>query len=164
MKFEQQFKNNEWQELQFVVLWIIRAIARADGKVDSIELHAMEQISKLAPKFRNEFARELIISIENQISSTTTKYNITTSAIKDRLISFSKLIDDKFPLFYALDFKKTIIGIALYIANSSGDLTVYNNRMSDSEAEAIAELILYLDISQEDLEMEPSIYKFTVDN
>jgi hypothetical protein len=162
MKFEQFFKKNEWQELQFIVLWIIRAIARADGKVDSIEFNAMEQISKLAPKFRNKLARELVISIEKQICSTTTRYNISITEVKDRLISFSKLIDDKIPVLYGLDFKKTILGIALFIANSSGELTVNSNRMSKSEAELISELILYLGISQKDLLSEPSVYKFTV--
>lgn len=56
---------------------------------------------------------------------------------------------------YALNFKKTLIAIGIYIGNSSGGM--FSSKFSDEEVEALKKVGLMLGVTENQLQQPPSI-------
>ena len=155
--FRPLFSQTEWQTLQFTVLWLIRSVARADGRIDSHEYKAMETLQKLAQNFKNDLAREVMVSLASHLTTINNKFTLTFEDMKGKIDEIVDILEKKFNPRMALDFKKNILAIALFVANASGYSPDTNSRIGTEEADMISEIIHKLKMSQDDLNRPPSL-------
>ncbi|MCX6153283.1 MAG: hypothetical protein NT007_03900 [Candidatus Kapabacteria bacterium] len=148
------FTDNEWQILKNTIKWIFRAVAEADGNIDLNEHQAIEFTFNLVKSFKSELARELILDLKNDRSNLPESQDNSFSEAKDDFKHASEILQVKLDAADALYFKKTILAIGLFIANSSGTLLSY--RISNEEQQVIKLFALYFKLTNAEYYESPS--------
>jgi uncharacterized tellurite resistance protein B-like protein len=154
MRLKGLFTTDQWQTLQYAVMWVFQEVAGADGNVDRKEQAALKNVTSNAAKFKDPLAKELLLSIDVN-AGVIFRQSMTDMRGKDHgLKDVAKIIDSKFSKDEAILFKKTLIGIGYYIANISGEESA---EMSEEEATSLAKVAFNLNLTVEDLMAAPTV-------
>lgn len=155
MKYKDYFDEDEWQTIQFSLMWVFRGVAGADGKIDKEEQQALTKVIKSHPHIENPFIKEVFKSLEANPGI------IFRQSINDHrdyrkgLEEASTILDSKVSLEIALMFKKFLTACGIFVANSSGEMT--GSKISEEEVEQLSKLAFHLKISMDELRKEPTI-------
>lgn len=63
MKYKDSFDADEWQTLQFSLMWVFRGVAGADGKIDKEEQTALTNVIKSFTSIPFKFTKEVLESL-----------------------------------------------------------------------------------------------------
>ncbi|MBM2813778.1 MAG: hypothetical protein HW421_540 [Ignavibacteria bacterium] len=162
-EYREKFNDKEWEEVQFIIIWMLRTIARADGRIDKLEIRALNILTKLAKNFKNELVGELIVSVAPQLFYLTTQFHLTAEQMQPHMEKFNKLMESKFEHDFVIDFKKTLIASVIFVANSSGDVEENLTKINPKESQILQEFIGCLKMTDDELQQHPSIEDITVD-
>lgn len=154
MRLKNYFTADQWQTLQFAVMWVFQNVAGADGNVDKKEQQALKNVTSSAAKFKDPLAKELLLSIDVNPGQVFRQSMVDMRGKDQGLKDVAKIIEKAFEPKDAVHFKKTLIGIGYYIANVSGEI---NAEMSEEEATTLAEIAFYLNLTPEDLSTAPTV-------
>ena len=154
---QEQFTHQEWITLQFSFIWMFQAIAGADGKIDIDELDAMNFIQVNADSIEDKLTREILKSMNVNFHEVTVRYNIDPRTIRTGLRETANIIENKMGHDSAVDYKKTLLAIGAYVANSSGD--AFSSMISNEESQTITELSLYMKLSKDEFRTTPTIWE-----
>ncbi|MBM2815465.1 MAG: hypothetical protein HW421_2227 [Ignavibacteria bacterium] len=155
MSFREVFNNDEWFKLQEAVFWMFFEIAGADGKVDKNEIMALRRICDNSKLLSNQLIVEILDSIGTQIIDSFSTKRFDSSEIRNGLKEISQILIGRIDSKEAVYFKKSLIAIGAYIANSSG--SYLTSMISDSEEQTLHELSLFLKLRHKDLLTFPTI-------
>lgn len=154
MNYRDIFEQEEWATLQLSFIWMFQAVAGTDGDIDLHELDALNNIIRKSQNFPNELARQVLTIKNYNISNVSFRYNSDSRSIKAGLKEISSILQ-KVEEPIALEFKKTLLAIGVYIANSSGEW--FNYKMSNEETQTLVELSLLMKVSKKDLNTAPTV-------
>lgn len=157
--FKLKFTNDEWKTLQYAVFWVFREIASADGEIDRREMSAFSYLTKVFNRLRCELAREVMGEISGVgVRKISSECNYDTRSTYHGLDDVVNILDDKIEPEVALDFKKTLLAIAIFIAYSSNFL--YAPRICEDEENSLKTVTSILRVSKEELHQPPTIHDY----
>lgn len=148
------FTTDQWQSLQFAIMWVFQNVAGADGNVDRKEQQALKTVTSNSNKFKDPLAKELLLSVDLNPGLIFRQSMADIRGFKQGLTDVAKIVDKALEPRDSIHFKKTLIAIGFYIANISGEL---NSEMSDEEATILANLAFLLNLHVEELAAKPTI-------
>ena len=155
MNLIENFTHQEWTTLQFSFIWMFQAIASADGKIDVGELDAMNFIQQKADTIQNQLAKEILKSMNVNFNEVSVRYQMEPRTIRTGLRETAIIIENKLEHDDAVDFKKTLLAIGAFIANSSGDML--SSMISNEESQTLTELSLYMKLTKEEFRSSPTM-------
>lgn len=158
-KYKLKFKDEDWKTLQFAVFWVFREIAAADGEIDKRELSAFSYLTKVFNNLRSELARELIGNISSQgLRKLSSECNHDMRSTYHGLDDVVNILDDNIEPEIALEFKKALIAIGIFIAYSSNFL--YAPKICEDEENSLKTVTSILRVSKEELHKSPTIQDY----
>lgn len=155
MDLQSLYKRTEWITLQFAVMWIFHSVAGADGVIDKKEQQSLKQLATKSKKFKNHLIKELFESMGDNIGNIFRQSMSDPRGPKKGLAEAIKLIESTLPKEDCIDFKKHLITIGFFVANTSGEKDT--SKVSVEEANIIANLALALGLKIEDMRQTPTI-------
>ena len=155
MAFKDKYNVDEWKTLQYAVMWVFNAVAAADHKIDKKENKALESVLSSSGKFFNDVAREIFMDINKNFSAFNAEFLKENRDIQTGLEQVSEILKENLDDDMALNFKKTLIAIGVFIGHSSGSL--FGSNLSEPEVEQIKKIGDMLKVSVGDLEKPPSL-------
>ncbi|MFY8160646.1 MAG: TerB family tellurite resistance protein [Candidatus Kapaibacteriota bacterium] len=155
MDLKSLYQPAEWQTLQFSVMWVFHSVAGADGVIDKQEQLALKQLTSNASKFSNHLIKEVLESMDSTSGAIFRQSMTDSRGPKKGLLDVTSIINKTLPQEEATSFKKHLIAIGFFIANTSGDKQ--SSKVSKEEANFIASLAFSLGLKMDDLKTPPSI-------
>lgn len=160
MEYKQQLDKNHWETLKTSVMWIFRAVAGADGNIDTKEQLALKNVTENAVWIQNTLVREVLDDISSDIAlhfrNSITDGRSFREGMADLLrILKNPVIEDR----VATNFKKALIAIGFYVANVSGE-EQQNKNVSNEEANVLKNLASILALTPEQLRDKPNIQSY----
>lgn len=155
MSFKEKYTVEEWKTLEYAVMWVFNAVAAADNKIDKKEKKALESVLSNSGKFFNDVAREIFMDINKNFKTFNDEFLKEGRNIQDGLQQVSEILKEHLDDEMALNFKKTLIAIGVFIGHSSGSL--FGSNLSDPEVEQIKKIGDMLHVSVGDLEKPPNL-------
>lgn len=155
MAFKEKFTPDDWETLKYAVMWVFNAVAAADNKIDKKEKRALESVLSNSGKFFNDLAREIFMDINKDFDSFNKKFMDEKRNIENGLSQVSDLLSKYLEDEMALNFKKTLIAIGVFIGHSSGSL--FGSNLSDVEVAQIKNIGDMLHVTVGDLEKPPNL-------
>jgi len=156
MRQQDFFDQDEWQTVQFALMWVFRGIAGADGKIDKQEQDSLTKVVASHNKFDNAFLKELLQSLEQNPGIIFRNSVNDPRDYKTGLQEAANILDEKISFADAVLFKKVLISIGVFVANSSGDQAEKTN-ISEEEVQTLSKLAKYLNINMSELKNPPGI-------
>jgi tellurite resistance protein len=147
MSYKEKFNAEDWSKLQNSFLWVFKAIAGVDGKIDRKEKNAMNIIIDNTGNFDSKLGNELLNDLKNMDGDAVAKAEQDTSDLKTSIKEVGEILDKKVDREEAVDFKKLLIAVGAYIGDSSGKWFDY--KFSDEEEEKLKEIGRWLNTSTE---------------
>jgi hypothetical protein len=160
MTYKPLFSEKEWDTIKISVMRIFRAVAGADGNIDTNEQLALKKITENAVWIENGFVREVIddisIDIPGNFRKSISDQRNFREGMNDLLVIFDKSgIEQRI----IVGFKKALIAIGFYVANISG--SDYDEKMvSTEEANVLKSLTGILGLTANDLREKPNIQSY----
>ncbi|MCX6147046.1 MAG: hypothetical protein NTW25_07310 [Candidatus Kapabacteria bacterium] len=154
MRMKTLFSTENWQTLQFAVMWVFQNVAGADGNVDRKEQQALKTVTSNSAKFKDPLIKELLLSLDVNPGLVFRQSMTDVRGFQQGLKETAKIVDKALEPKDSIYFKKTLIAIGFYIANISGEI---NSEMSDEEATILANLAFLLNLNVDELAASPSI-------
>lgn len=155
MDIKSLYKPAEWLTLQYSIMWVFHSVAGADGVIDKKEQLALKQLTGNATKFSNVLIKELLESMDSNAGTLFRQSMVDSRGPKKGLQDATSIINKTLPQKEATDFKKHLIAIGFFVANTSGDKD--SAKVSQEEANIIASLAFSLGLKMDDLKSPPSI-------
>jgi len=155
MDLRSLYQPAEWVTLQYAVMWVFHSVAGADGVVDKKEQMALKQLTSNAKKFSNVLLQEVLTSLDSNSGSIFRQSMADPRGYKKGLAGAIAIVNKTLPQEEAISFKKHLIAIGFFIANTSGDKEKV--KVSQEEANIIAALAFNLGLKMEDLKSSPTI-------
>jgi len=155
MNFQNFYDQEEWQTIQFGIMWVFRGVAGADGKIDKDEQRALTKVVDSGDKFNNAFVSELFGSMKVNPGQIFRLSINDPRDFKRGLQEVAEILDQKASGADSLLYKKIITAVGIYVANSSGELGEKN--ISDEELDILSKLSHYLRLSTSEIRQEPNI-------
>jgi hypothetical protein len=155
MAFKEKFTPEEWHTLQDAIFWVFKAVAGADNKIDKKETQALESVVSNSGKFFNDLAREVFMEVKKNFETIRSNFEKEPLSIEDGLKKVSNILIDKTTEEMGLNFKKTLIGIGVFIGHSSGSF--FGSKLSDEEVTEVKRIGELLGVSVGDLEKPPNL-------
>ena len=155
MAFKEKYSAEEWKTLKYAVMWVFNAVAAADNKIDKKEKKALESVLNNSGKFFNDVAREIFMDINKDFETFNKEFLNEKRDIQTGLQEVSDLLGKHLDDEIALNFKKTLIAIGVFIGHSSGSL--FRSNLSDVEVEQIKKIGDMLHVTVGDLEKPPNL-------
>ncbi|MDC1068385.1 hypothetical protein OAQ99_04425 [Candidatus Kapabacteria bacterium] len=156
MKFKDSFDANEWETLQFSLMWVFRGVAGADGKIDKEEQSALTKLIKSHTKIPFAFTKEILESLDSNPGSFFRKSIVDSRDYRKGLEESAEILDSKISLDEALLYKKFLTAVGIFVANASGDDSE-SNKISDEEVDQLSKLAFHLKLKMTELKEEPTI-------
>lgn len=155
MGSRENFTDIEWHLLQMGLLWVFQGIAMADGKIEPVEINAIEHLSKNAFKLKNELAREVFSSIDFNREEFSNIYNLSPR-INVGLQEVSSLLDEKLTPDKSVEFKKYLLAAGFYVFIFAGnsDTRILND---SRESKIFSDMAKLLRLMPVDLIKEPRL-------
>lgn len=153
MAFRDSFTNEEWKTLQFAHFWVFNAVAGADSNIDVEEKIALQNIMENSSKFENPLAREIMMGIEFNLDGITSAFADDQRPAAEGLREIADILDAKMSPEIALNFKKTLLAMGIFIGHASGRW--FAAKFSKEEIAALKDAGLYLRVSEEELQKPP---------
>lgn len=154
MSYTEIFDSNEWETLQFSMMWVFRGVAGADGKIDKEEQVALTQIIKNYYKIPYPLIKEVLKSLSTNPGVYFRNSINDSREYRKGLEETAEILDSKVSLEEALIFKKILTTIGIYVANASGDK---KSKISNEEVDQISRLAYHLKLKMEDLQQKPTV-------
>ncbi len=154
MRMKTLFNTEQWQSLQFAIMWVFQNVAGADGNVDKKEQQALKTVTSNSAKFKDPLIKEILLSIDVNPGLIFRQSMADMRGFKHGLTDVAKIVDKALDPKESIHFKKTLIAIGFYIANISGEA---NSEMSDEEAENLANLAFLVNLNVDELAAHPTI-------
>lgn len=155
MELRSLYQPAEWLTLQYAVMWVFHSVAGADGVIDKKEQMALKHLTSNAKKFDNPLLQEVLISLDSSSGSIFRQSMVDPRGYKKGLADVISIVNKTIPQAEAISFKKHLIAIGFFIANTSGDKEAI--KVSQEEANIIAALAFNLGLKMEDLKTSPTI-------
>lgn len=147
MIYKEKFNAEDWQTLKYSIVWVFKAIATVDGKIDKKERHALKIIIDNANNFESDLGIELLNDIKSDDIDIIDAAESDTRTSKDGLIEVGEVLDKMLDNQTAVDFKKLLIAIGAYVGDSSGKWFDY--KFSHDEEEQLNKIGRWLGTSTE---------------
>ncbi|MBX3042932.1 MAG: hypothetical protein KIT33_01670 [Candidatus Kapabacteria bacterium] len=144
MSLMEKFSTDEIENLKLSVIRVFNYIADIDGKIDKKEVTAIETFLKNIRKFNSELLNELFVELP-VIGILEEKRSLSGLGDREGLRYISALLDRKIDREEALNFKKSLIALGYFVADSSGSFFEHN--ISDDENSALNSIAKDLDLS-----------------
>ncbi len=119
MSYRNQFTYSEWQTLQFAPLWVFSMVASVDGRLENKEVVALAKELAEAPLYRNPLAREVLISVGQNLAEVWPAYQRDSRNAVEGLHEVDMLLGQKVDDDETEDFKMAILGIGQEIIEKS---------------------------------------------
>ncbi len=149
MAYRELLPDEDWQVLQSSIASIFTLIAGSDGKIDKKEQVAIKTIITNSHKLKNSLAKEIMDSLGSS-DNLLRLFELQKLPAREILRKAAFILDNKIDTNDALNYKKYMIAIGVYIGNSSG--SVFDFKMSYDEMDSLREAGTALNISVKDLE------------
>lgn len=147
MSYKAKFNAEDWEKFQNSFLWVFKAIAGVDGKIDKKEKNAMNIIIDNAGNFESQIGNEILNDLKNSSVDAIEKAEKDSSDLKTAITEVTKILDNNLNREEAIEFKKLLIAVGAYIGDSSGKWFDY--KFSDEEEEKLEEIGRWLNTSTE---------------
>lgn len=155
--YKDYFDEDEWQTVQFGIMWVFRGVAGADGKIDKDEQNSLTKVIKSHKNIDNPFVKEVFQSLEENPGIIFRQSINDHRDFRQGLEELAEILNSKVSLDVALEFKKILTAAGIYVANSSGETT--GSKISEEEVNQLSKLAFHLKISMEELKAEPTVDK-----
>jgi uncharacterized tellurite resistance protein B-like protein len=155
MAFKEKYSPDEWRKLQYGIFWVFNAVAGADNKIDKKEKKALEGIISNSGKLFNDLARELYMEIKDGFQIFYNEFENLHLDHEQGLKEINELLHAKIKDDIALNYKKTLIAIGVFIGHSSGSF--FGSKLSDEEVTQVKKVGELLNVSVSELERPPSL-------
>ncbi len=152
MSVQENYTSTEWEILEKSAFWVFHEVANADGNIDKKERKAFLQVLQNHKEFNNDLTKEVLLSVGKNYND---DFVIDTSGMEEGFKRLTSILEEKSTYKEALNFKKTLIAIGIYIGNSSGGM--FSSKFSDEEVEALKKVGLMLGVTENQLQQPPSI-------
>jgi|GEM_PF-476066 len=160
MKYKPLFSDKDWKTIKISVMWIFRAVAGADGNIDTKEQMALKNVTENAIWVQNGLLREVIDDISINISEVFRQSITDPRKFREGMADLvSALKFSPVEKKVVVGFKKALIAIGFYVANISGS-EQDDKKVSSEEATVLKNLATILGLTSEDLREQPNIQKF----
>lgn len=157
MDYRSQFRDKDWETIKISVMWIFRAVAGADGNIDTKEQLALKNVTENAIWVQNSFLREVMDDISIDISGVFRKSITDPRKFREGMSDLVKVLGaSDIEKRYVTGFKKALIAIGFYVANISGSDDEDKN-VSSEEANVLKNLAGILGLTSEELREKPNI-------
>lgn len=157
MGYKEKFTAEEWELLQNGPMWVYRAVAGADNKIDKKETKAFKKLMKNITNLSNDFIKEVLAGLDYSDVELKKPFNPDSPELRAALKELSDILNFKCERENALYYKKTLIAMGVFIGESSGSLFDY--KFSNEEKEALMNVGFTLEISVADLFKTDIIHK-----
>jgi tellurite resistance protein len=152
MSVRSNFNDSEWELLEKSAFWVFHSVANADGVIDKKEKKAFLQVLQNHREFNNELTKEVLMSVSKNYNEDS---DIDANGMEEGFKKLNSILEEKANYKDALNYKKTLIAIGIYIGNSSGGM--FSSKFSDEEVEALKKVGLMLGVTENQLQQPPSI-------
>lgn len=160
MKYKDSFDADEWQTLQFSLMWVFRGVAGADGKIDKEEQVALTKVIRSYPSIPFQFTKEVLKSLESNPGLFFRKSINDTRDYRKGLEQAADILDSKVSLEEGLMYKKVLTAVGVFVANASGDTATdddKNSKISNEEVDQLSKLAFHLKLKMKDLQESPNV-------
>ncbi len=138
MSLELSYTPEEWQTLLFAPIWTFHQVARADGVIDQPEEEAFSTAINTPSYSKEPLAQEVLLALSHDFDGIMAQYEADPRALIEGLGQVADILDREATPEQAEHFKRTMLRIALDVAEASrGDTLGMGSKVSDEEARAI---------------------------
>jgi hypothetical protein len=137
MTHKDAYTSKEWQTLIFTPLWVMTAVAGADGKADEKEVAAFAKEVAEAHLYKDSLVKEVMLSLAVDLSNNMTQFQKDSRNIMEGFTDAATVLDTKTNSEHANAFKRAMMGIGVQIAKASGGTLFKPDPISDEEKTAL---------------------------
>lgn len=138
MSYKDTLAATDWETLQLGVIAMFFGVAAADGNVDEKEIEAFAKEMIEAPLYKSALAREVFQSIGSELKELLAKYKADPRNQLKHLTDVADALDRAVPAEDRDGFKKALITVALKVAQATGGVLGFGDKISKDEKTAIA--------------------------
>lgn len=148
MNSKSVFTEDELLNIKLAPIRVFNLVADADGKIDKKEIHSLEILFSKSSRFDSEIAKDVFADLPS-IGVLQEQRDLTSLKDREALRYVSAFLDRKVDREPAIDFKKVLLAMGLYIANASGGF--FQEKIHHDEESALNSIAKDLDLSYRDL-------------
>lgn len=124
--------------------WVFMAVAEADGKIDSKERGRFRALLEEGDSFDTDWMKKALAKAKDRHDELLSKIESDPSKVKEELQAVADQAEQQLSNEEARAFKHDLLSLGKTIAEASGGILGFGDRIDDSEKEALALLIKLL--------------------
>lgn len=124
--------------------WVFMAVAEADGKIDKKERNRFRALLEESDSFDTDWMKKALAKAKDRHDEILAKIEGDPSRVKDELQAVADHAEKQLSAEEAHAFKHDLLSLGKTIAEASGGVLGFGDRIDDSEKEALSLLIKLL--------------------
>lgn len=120
--------------------WVFVVVAAADGKVDDRERRRFDGLLGQGDQFRTEWMRTALAGAASELDPILSNLDDALGRARADLETLADEAEARLEADEALDFKRDLLSLGKTIAEASGGILGFGEKIDDSEVEAIGHL------------------------
>jgi universal stress protein A len=134
---EETFTAEDWHELELAPLWILAAVAGADGKIDKTERATLVEGIGRCAGHADELVRRVFSAVSTNFETVWTSYMKDERFAVHGLRTVGNVLARAADPAQALHFKQTLVQMGVEVADASGGVLGLGGKRSHSERTAL---------------------------
>ena len=144
------YTDEEWDTLLFAPIWMAGFVGRAsDQKMDEKETQAFIKDLSEGGLYKEALVREVLRGIAADLDGVMTRWGEDSRTFDVGLEDTRRVLDEKASEEEAANFKKSILGIGVDVAQASGPM--FGDKASTEEKQAIAMAATFLGVQLDEV-------------
>jgi hypothetical protein len=140
MAFKDTLSTSDWETLQLGVIAMFWGVAGADGKVDEKEISVFATEMMEAPLYKSDLAKEVFGTIFGQLAVLLEKYKADPRDLLKHLTDVADVLDRVVGGPEREGFKRALLAVAVKVAQASGGMFGFGDKISKNEKAAVTAL------------------------
>jgi uncharacterized tellurite resistance protein B-like protein len=137
MSFRSTLPPADFETLQLGVIAMFYGVAGSDGKVEEKEILAFAKEMMEAPLYKSSLAKEVFQSVATELNALLSKYKADQRNQLRHLTDVADVLDRGVTVGDRDDFKKALVTVAIKVAQASGGVFGFGDKISKDEKSAI---------------------------
>jgi hypothetical protein len=144
----EQFTADEWRELELAPLWILGAVAGADGSIDQAEKASHIKAISTFTAHADELVRRVFGVVAGDFESAWVRYLSDNRSATQGIAAVSKVLARLPNPAATVPFKAALLELGGAVADASGGKLQLGRKRSRSEREALSAAALVLGVPE----------------
>lgn len=124
--------------------WVFRVVAEADGKVDRRERKRLQELLRERQAFTTDWMKTALAKAEENLDTVMAEIDRDPNRVKSELRALADQAEQRLSEQEARAFKHDLLSLGKTIAEASGGVLGFGEKIDDTEKEALSLLISVL--------------------